>query len=102
VVVQFYGQGKDLEAPREATRSHGNRHYAQQAYPDSFNPLVSFSLLSQRPRAIYTGSPGPSNIGKIYIMQDGKPEAMSPQQFLSYAIKLRADDQRSKSGLKWK
>ena len=102
VVVQFYGQGKDLEAPREASRSAGDQHYAQQTYPDSFNPLISFSLLSQRPSAIYTGLVSPSNIEKIYVMQDGRPETMNIKQFLEYAVKLQADKQRLKPGLTWK
>lgn len=102
VVIQFYGRGKDLEASREASRSHGDQQYAQQSYPDSFNPLVSFTLLSQRPRAIYTGQISPSNIDKIYVMQDGKPDPMSPERFLSYIISLRGDKQRLKPGLTWK
>lgn len=101
VVVQFYGRGKDLEAPREASRSHGDQHYAQQAYPDSFKPLVSFTLLSQRPSAIYTGLISPSNIDKIYVMQDGRPEAMGVEQFLNYAVKLSADEKRKQPGLTW-
>ncbi len=102
VVVQFYGRGKDLEAPRGASRSHGDQHYAQQAYPDSFNPLVSFTLLSQRPSVIYTGLVSPSNIEKIYVMQDDKPETMNIEQFLEYAVKLRGDEQRMQPGLTWK
>jgi hypothetical protein len=102
VVVRFYGLGKDLEATREASRSHGDQHYAQQAYPDSVKPLVSFTLLSQRPRAIYTGRISPSNIDQIYVMQDGKPEAMNPEQFLKYTIGLKSDKQRMQPGLTWK
>lgn len=102
VIIQFYGLGKDLEATREVSRSHGDQHYAQQAYPDSFKPLVSFTLLSQRPRAIYTGRVSPSNIDNIYVMKDGKPEAMGVEQFLHYTINLKSDMQRLKPGLTWK
>jgi hypothetical protein len=86
VVVQFYGQGRHLQA------SQMNEEDTQ--FPDSFNPQVSIKLLSGSPLVYYTGVISPSNIDNIFVMQDGSPIAMSPPEFLKYAINDEADRRR--------
>jgi len=105
IVVQFYGQGKDIEAPRKNSKRHGDPTYAEQRFPDSFNPVVSFTLLSLTPMVYYTGLLSPHNIDKIYMMQNGRPEAMTPEEFLRYSIKVTGDNVRQKQRqqrLTWK
>jgi hypothetical protein len=91
IAVQFVGQGKNLEPPR---MGGADSRMAARAYPDSYDPRISFALLQQRPRASYTGLVSPSNIDKIYVMQNGKPEAMEIERFLSYVVKLRSEARR--------
>ncbi len=85
-VVQFYGQGKYLQASR---MNEGDNQY-----PDSFNPLVSHKLLSGDPLVYYTGLILPANIDIILVMQDGSPMPMSPPEFLKYAINDQANQRR--------
>ncbi len=105
IVVQFYSQGKDLEVSRRDAKRHGDQSYATQQFPDSFNPVLSFVLLSLTPMVYYTGLLDPHNIDKIYVMQDGRPEAMTPSDLLKYAIKVRGDEKRQQQRqqrLTWK
>lgn len=97
VVVQFFGQGKDLYAPRSVARNRRDKELAAQKYPDSFRPEVSFSLLSQRPMAVFRGYVSPGNIEKIFVMQDGRPEPMEIEQFVKYLVDHRTEDQRRKA-----
>jgi hypothetical protein len=102
IVVQFYGQGKDIEAPR---KRHNDPTYAEQKFPDSFNPVVSFTLLSLTPMVYYTGLLSLHNIDKIYMMQNGRPEAMTPEELLRYSIKVRGNNKRQQQRqqrLTWK
>lgn len=92
IVVQFYGQGKHLESSRLAS----HEAQAKKEYPDSFNPIVSFTMLSLNPMVYYNGMITPSNIDKIFVMQDGRPEAMRVEEFIKYAIAQQADIQRRK------
>lgn len=92
IVVQFYGQGKHLESSRLA----GHEAQARKEYPDSFNPVVSFTMLSLNPMVYYNGMIAPSNIDQIFVMQDGRPEAMRIEEFIKYAIARQADTQRQK------
>jgi len=88
VIMQFYGLGRHLQTPRD------NQESAKQQYPDSFNPSVSFILMSLNPMVYYTGLISPANIDKLYVMNNGTPEAMIPSDFMKYAIKDRADRRR--------
>lgn len=92
IVVQFYGQGKHLESSRRA----GDEAQARKEYPDSFRPLVSFTMLSMNPMVYYTSSISPSSIEKIYVMQDGRPESMMIEEFIKYVISQQADTQRQR------
>ncbi len=96
IVLQFYGRGKDLYPPRSVAKNRRDKALAAQKYPDSFRPEVSFSLLSQRPMAVFQGFLSPGNIEKVFVMRDGRPEAMDVGQFVEYFIKHRAELNRRK------
>jgi len=104
IVVQFYGQGKDLEVSERSSKRHGDQSYAAQRFPDSFNPILSFTLLSLTPMVYYTGLLSPHNIDKIYVMQNGRPEALTPEEYLRYTIKVQSDakkQQQRQQRLTW-
>lgn len=94
VVVQFYGQGRHLEASRMNEDGSPARQF-----PDSFKPQVSHKMLSNDPLVYYTGLISPSNIDKVYVMRDGNPEAFTPEEFVRLAIQQRADSQKQRMGL---
>ena len=94
VVIQFYGRGKHLEVSKQTMKKHGDQSYARKVYPDSADPVVTFTLLSNDPMVYFTGLITPSKIESIYIMQDGRPEAMTAQEFIKYAINYRANNVR--------
>lgn len=94
VVIQFFGQGKHLEASKQTIKKHGDQSYARKMYPDSADPVVSFTLLSNEPMVYYTGIITPAKIESIYVMQDGSPKAMTAQEFMKYSINDRANTVR--------
>ena len=94
VVIQFYGRGKHLEVSKQTMKKHGDQSYARKVYPDSADPVVTFTLLSNEPMVYFTGLITPSKIENIYVMQDGRLEAMTTQEFMKYAINDRANNVR--------
>lgn len=95
VVIHFWTQGKYLEAPREMRRNAQDKELAAKIYPESFKPLVSMSLLSQRPIAFVKRYPTPNNIEAVYVNVDGNLEKMHGDQFVGWFVKLvrRSRDQ---------
>jgi hypothetical protein len=96
VVIKFHAQGKDIYAPREVQRNRQDREIAVRKYPESFRPEVSFALTSQRPVAIFKGYFSPGRVENLFVMQNGRPEPMSIQQYIEYVVDFRATHQRRK------
>lgn len=94
VIVKFYSQGKSLYAPREVERNRRDKAIAAQKYPESFRPEVSFSMLSQRPMAIFNGPFSVGNVDGIFVMKDGRPEKISVREFVKALVDLRAAQRR--------
>jgi hypothetical protein len=99
VIIQFQGRGKHLEVSKQTMKKHGDQSYAHRMYPDSADPVVTFTLLSNDPMVYFTGLITPEKINNIYVMQDGKPEPMNIQDFMKYAINDRADNVRQQWAL---
>ncbi len=99
VIIQFHGRGKHLEVSKQTMKKHGDQSYAHKMYPDSTDPVVTFTLLSNDPMVYFTGLITPAKINNIYVMQDGRPEAMDVQDFIKYAINYRADNVRQQWAL---
>ena len=99
VIIQFQGRGKHLEVSKQTMKKHGDQSYARRMYPDSADPVVTFTLLSNDPMVYFTGLITPAKINNIYVMQDGRPEAMDVQDFIKYAINDRADNVRQQWAL---
>ena len=98
VIVKFWGRGKDLEAPREARRNRREQALAAELYPESYEPVISFSLLSQRPRAWYKGPLSAGNVEAIFINNGGRPEQMSVEEFTEMVFKQAQDAKRQRMG----
>jgi len=90
VVIQFYGLGRHLEAPRMPESAA----MIQQKYQHSFKPNVSAKMLSVNPMVFYTAPIFRDKIEKVFVMQDGRPDELSIQEFMRYAIKQKADQRR--------
>jgi len=99
VIIQFQGRGKHLEVSKQTMKKHGDQSYARRMYPDSTDPVVTFTLLSNNPMVYFTGLITPAKIDNIYVMQDGSPEVMNVQDFIKYAINDRANNVRQQWGL---
>ena len=94
VILQFFGLGKHLEVSKQTMKKHGDQSYARRMYPDSADPVVTFTLLSNDPMVYFTGLITPAKIENIYVMQNGRPESMTMQEFIGYAIETRAGEVR--------
>lgn len=88
VALHFWTNGKSLEAPRRLRKNAQDRQLAAEKYPESSDPLVSFSLLSQTPVALLKRYPMPDSIESVYVMVDGDVQKMSPLHFVEWFIKL--------------
>jgi len=99
VIIQFHGRGKHLAVSKQTIKKHGDQSYARRMYPDSNDPVVTFTLLSNDPMVYFTGLITPAKIDNIYVMQGGNPEAMNVQDFVKYAINTRANDVRQQWAL---
>lgn len=88
IVIQFWSRGRYLDAPPQIKKER-NQELAKKEYPESFNPLVSLSLLSeQNPQALLTQHPLVSSIESVYVNLDGKMTKMSPRDFRDWFVKL--------------
>lgn len=88
VVIHFWTLGKYLEAPRNLRKSAQDKEIAASQYPESFDPILTLSLLSQRPMTILKRYPMPENIQAVYINWDEEMKKMQPSEFLEWFIKL--------------
>lgn len=96
VVLKFWVKGKNLRAPRWIERSISDKIRAQQQYLESYQPLVSYALLSvQNPQALFEGSLLPDNVQEVYIIdfnkekndvEAGQIAEYEPEEFLRWFV----------------
>jgi hypothetical protein len=97
IVVKFVGHGQHLSSPRDTDQSPKNRAWASTLYPESYNPVVSFVMLSQYPQVHFAGPIKVSSDNtEYYVRQNGAMKHMSWTEFREYHIRFRAEEQRRK------
>ena len=108
IVAQVFVKGKTL-VPASTTLAQ--EQVAATAYPDSFNPIVSASLLSHKPdtEVLYNGQLGAEDVVKLLMVGyhpegyrlRGNHEIMaeySPEEFLNWYAGYKSRQAQMKSG----
>lgn len=91
VVLEFTVKASDLYPTARWGLGTGRktdiaRTMAQDKYPNSFRPLVSWQLNeSVEPQAMFIGFAPAASITRVYAMRDGQLTSVSPEDFLQAA-----------------